>query len=203
MNNRERLELIQWIYDYFNRQLFKKKLPRARIVFESKSRKSGVYLYRDSSQKQAYTLSLNIDKFYSTSPIDMVSIIVNQMVHILLMENNQSSRPGYCNKRWVAKMEEIGLVPSQNRQEGGKKTGQYVCHYIQAGGAFELAYNLLDEKVLHYLKVFIEGIPASDSTTPKRNKTKYSCPACSISTWGKPGLHLICGKCKKKLKILN
>ena len=46
---------------------------------------------------------------------------------------------GYHNKEWAAKMREIGLMPTDTGQPGGKDTGQKVTHFIEPGGRFEQA----------------------------------------------------------------
>lgn len=33
----------------------------------------------------------------------------------------------------------------------------------------------------------------------KTTRCKFVCPACGDAAWGKPGLHLICGKCKTRM----
>ena len=43
---------------------------------------------------------------------------------------------GYHNKEWAAKMREIGLIPTDTGQPGGKETGQKVTHMIERGGTF-------------------------------------------------------------------
>lgn len=43
-----------------------------------------------------------------------------------------------------------------------------------------------------------EGQDDSDEQEGKeksRSKVKYTCPACHLNVWGKPGLLLLCGNC--------
>ena len=47
--------------------------------------------------------------------------------------------PGNTNKEWAAKMREIGLIPSDSGQPGGKDTGQKVTHYVEESGRFDRA----------------------------------------------------------------
>jgi hypothetical protein len=53
-------------------------------------------------------------------------------------------RGGYHDRVWGAKMEEVGLMPSNTGLPGGKKNGQQMTHYIIRGGRFQKAvYDLL------------------------------------------------------------
>lgn len=40
---------------------------------------------------------------------------------------------------------------------------------------------------------------ANQKTGNRSNRCKYSCPACALNVWGKPGLRVICGECEKPL----
>jgi hypothetical protein len=44
--------------------------------------------------------------------------------------------------------------------------------------------------------VEVEGVGGGTKAARKRDKLKYSCPACSANAWGKPGLNLVCGECE-------
>lgn len=34
----------------------------------------------------------------------------------------------------------------------------------------------------------------------QKRKLKYTCPACNVNVWGRPGLDLLCQACSKKLR---
>lgn len=38
---------------------------------------------------------------------------------------------------------------------------------------------------------------------PRRGKTKYTCPGCNNAVWGKPGMHISCGDCKKPFREIS
>lgn len=44
------------------------------------------------------------------------------------------------------------------------------------------------------LDVVVEAQAADRS-----NRRKYRCPGCGANAWGKPGMHLICGECRKDM----
>jgi len=100
-------------------------------------------------------------------------------------------------------MEEIGLMPSNTGQPGGKKTGQGMTHYIIQNGLFVNAFNRLAEKQIKYVSPSKYGLTQDVSATAgtanktaeaKALKTKYSCP-CGNNVWGKPALSIICAAC--------
>lgn len=37
----------------------------------------------------------------------------------------------------------------------------------------------------------------------RSNRLKYSCPACRLNVWGKPGLKVICEECEERLVVLE
>ena len=53
------------------------------------------------------------------------------------------TRSGYHNREWAARMETLGLIPSDTGRPGGKRTGQSMGHYVSDGGPFEQAAKLL------------------------------------------------------------
>ncbi|HEP8974370.1 TPA: SprT-like domain-containing protein [Pseudomonas aeruginosa] len=46
------------------------------------------------------------------------------------------------------------------------------------------------------LDVVLEAGEAAD----RSNRRKYRCGSCDVNAWGKPGLHLICGKCRQDMR---
>lgn len=41
--------------------------------------------------------------------------------------------------------------------------------------------------------------PTRKGSKAKTTRSKFVCPACGDAAWGKPGLHLICGKCRTRM----
>jgi hypothetical protein len=145
------------------------------------------------------------------------------MVHLWQQDFGRPSRAAYHNKEWARKMEEIGLIPSETGEPGGKKTGQNMHHYVDPDGRVMKIFGRLKRKTLEalrlkYLPAFphpepakrrkrgASGAPAGtegeaggeggeEETTEKyTSKKKYSCP-CGNNVWGKPGLKIMCGEC--------
>jgi hypothetical protein len=139
------------------------------------------------------------------------------MVHLWQWEFGSPSRNGYHNKEWAEKMEQVGLIPSDTGQPGGKKTGQSMTHYIAENGKYETVFSKLPESyLLPFTSVegdligrLVNGMNGSDPKAknpisskkanlirPGRKKTKYSCPSCKANVWGKPKLEIRCVACE-------
>ncbi len=71
--------------------------------------------------------------------------LVHEMVHVWqhLFGNAGSGR--YHNREFAAKMKEVGLYPSSTGEPGGKETGAHMLDYITPGGAFQVAYQSLQQ----------------------------------------------------------
>jgi hypothetical protein len=99
-------------------------------------------------------------------------------------------------------MEAAGLIPSDSGEPGGKKISERVSHYIAPDGRFDLACRaLLDEGfTVPWLARTDTGEDAQRKQKRRASKTKYACPSCDLTVWGKLDLKVICGVCEKKLE---
>ena len=97
-------------------------------------------------------------------------------------------------------MEDIGLMPSSTGEEGGKRTGQKMSHYIIPGGKFETITKILvgDNFNLKWCSVVGKGMldPDKKPKTRKKSKVKYTCPDCHQNAWARPEANLMCGECR-------
>lgn len=123
------------------------------------------------------------------------------MVHLRQHHFGKVSRAGYHNKQWASMMREVGLIPSDTGQPGGKESGQKVSHYIEPGGAFESACAELMKLGFDalYVELWNEG-EAAKRKKKAASKTRYSCPTCDANAWAKPGLNLVCGDCEERMQ---
>ena len=98
-------------------------------------------------------------------------------------------------------MKEVGLVPSDTGEPGGKETGQHMTHYVEAGGRFEracTAYLSTGAATLYHDRA---GEEATKTRRKKSaSKTKYTCPDCELNAWAKPEARLVCGDCGKPME---
>lgn len=206
-------------YQYFNRELFGGRLPGCILNFSRKRNAHGFMAagrWRKIGEQSHTTHEIALTHItLHREPKLVFSTLVHEQVHLWQVEFGNPSRSGYHNQEWAEKMEEIGLMPSENGEPGGKKTGQHMTHYIIPGGKYELAFDKIPPEFLlpftslegDVMNSLLTGTPlpagveltAGKKGTPlpstARNKTKYSCPGCKSNVWGKPDMNLICGNC--------
>lgn len=202
------LSAIKAAYDFFNRKLFDGELGEVYFTLNRRNKTLG-YFHEDKFRMKEYgdevkmsELALNPDTFLLRTDEEILSTLVHEMCHVWQAEKGKKkSKKGYHNKEWGNKMESVGLIPSSTGKVGGKKTGQSMSHYIDDTGKFKTAVSeFLDQTTK-------EWSIAWGSLKPERKpkcegnkaKIKYSCPGCSLSLWGKPGVRAICGDCNLPL----
>ena len=93
----------------------------------------------DDPEEVTDEIALNPAHFARRTPTQTLSTLVHEMVHLWQHHLGTPSRNGYHNKEWAAKMREVGLIPTDTGQPGGKDTGQKVTHIIEEGGRFDKA----------------------------------------------------------------
>jgi predicted SprT family Zn-dependent metalloprotease len=193
-------------YDHFNRELFSGQLPPCLITMQ---RHKGAYGYFSGSRFAATSnpeevtdeIALNPAHFASRPTAETLSTLAHEMAHLWQHHFGTPSRTGYHNKEWAAKMREIGLIPTDTGQPGGKDTGQKVTHFIEPGGRFEQACTAYLATGTAFL--YHDRAGEGDAATRKKkaaSKTKYTCPACGLNAWAKPDARLICGDCSEELE---
>ncbi len=147
-----------------------------------------------------HEISLTPTTLYRT-PQEIFSTLVHEMCHLWQWDFGNPSRNGYHNKEWAAKMREVGLIPSDTGQLGGKETGQKMTHYIEWEGRCQQAFNRRSKKYVlpftslegEIMKRLIEGSNGTEGGEVERekrlrklrpvsrNKTKYTCPTCKVN----------------------
>jgi predicted SprT family Zn-dependent metalloprotease len=143
-------------------------------------------------------IALNPAHFATRTPTKILSTLVHEMVHLWQHHCGKPGRRGYHNKQWAAKMREVGLIPTDTGQSGGKETGEKVTHLIEDGGPFDkacTAWLANQGPILYHDR-------AGDAARKRKavSKTKYTCPVCELNAWAKPDAHLICGDCNEELE---
>lgn len=138
---------LQQAYDFFNEKLFNKGLPDMLITLQRGKNTFGYFApERFTGESNLSELAMNPDYFGGRSLADTLSTLVHEMVHVWQYHTPdvKKCRGGYHDRVWGGKMEQIGLMPSNTGQPGGKKNGQQMTHYIIRGGQFQNAvYELL------------------------------------------------------------
>lgn len=133
---------LQYAYDHFNRALFSGQLPDCLITLQRERRTYGYFSakrFMRRSGEQTDEIAMNPSYFVVRSIYQSLSTLVHEQVHLWQEHFGNPSRKGYHNAEWANKMENIGLMPSNTGQPGGKRVGDQMTHYIIPGGAFDVA----------------------------------------------------------------
>lgn len=192
---------LQAAYEHFNGALFDGRLPPCLITFSRKNRTLG-YFAAERWQKDSGNISdeiaLNPQHFKTRGARAVMSTLVHEMVHLEQHHFGTPGRRGYHNKEWGTLMERVGLMPSNTGQPGGKRVGQQMTHYIVDGGPFDRACAVLlkARSVLRYSDRWgVDDGGVKKLKTKSGKRTKFTCPSCGVSAWGKENLRLTCTPC--------
>jgi hypothetical protein len=187
---------LQDAYDHLNRALFDGQLPNAMIVLQRHANMKGhfvaeQFVYRTDGKAEC-EIALNPDQFTGCTDEQIVSTLLHEMIHLWhFVVTGKATR--YHDRKWAAKMKELGLQPSSTGAPGGKETGQRMSHYILPGGAYARAFAEL--KATGW-RLNLESAPRPGGQGKKdKSKTTFVCPKCGQQCWGKPKLAVMCAPC--------
>jgi len=201
---------LQAAYTYFNNALFGGKLKPCMLTFGRDVKKCFGYFHADqwtTGEKDKKTGDAVTCHTISLTPMyldrdlrDVFGTLVHEMCHLWKADedkaNNVKKRSrGYHCSVWAAKMEEVGLIPSDTGRPGGKKVGMKVSHYIDASGPYAQAFDKLPKAI----SLAWQGIATPKKERAVKDKIKYVCPDCGAKVWGKPELNVMCGDCNVPL----
>jgi predicted SprT family Zn-dependent metalloprotease len=192
-------------YDFFNKELFSGSLPGCLITMQRHKGALGFF----SRERFANTLdpkeitdeiALNPVHFATRKPVEVLSTLVHEMVHLSQHHFGERPRKGYHDRQWAGKMLTVGLIPTETGETGGKQTGQHVTHLIEEKGRFAHAVaKLIKERpaILYH-----DRSSENDAVRKKKaaSKTKYTCPGCGLNAWAKPEVLLVCGSCQEPMQ---
>jgi SprT-like family len=192
-------------YEFFNTELFGGTLPACLLTMQ---RQKGAYGYfsgnrfASTGDPQDITdeIALNPAHFASRPTDATLSTLAHEMCHLWQHHAGKPSRNAYHNKEWAAKMRDIGLIPTDTGQPGGKDTGQKVTHLVEPDGRFAKACAAFLAR--HPTILYHDRAGEGEATRKKKaaSKTKYTCPDCEQNAWAKPDAHLICGDCDQAME---
>ena len=114
-------------FTHFNHVLFEGGWPHCLITMSRRGR-----------GRVTDEISLSPDQLGAPT-LDTLAVLVHEMTHQWQARFGAPSRSGYHNREWGARMETLGLIPSDTGRPGGKRTGQIMGHYVSDGGPFEQA----------------------------------------------------------------
>lgn len=131
----ETYDELQRAYDFFNEKLFSNELPPCLITLQREKRTYGYCSFkRFVGRESGYRvdeIAMNPVYFSIRTIKATLSTLVHEMVHQWQFHFGEPGRRGYHNKQWAARMERVGLMPSDTGEPGGRKVGQSMTHYIR------------------------------------------------------------------------
>jgi predicted SprT family Zn-dependent metalloprotease len=217
-------------YEFFNNRLFDYRLPGCLLTFQRQRNVFGFHAHcrfeESGDHSKADEIALNPSHFAKMDAREVLSVLVHEMAHQYQWHFGKPGQAGYHNKAWARMMIEIGLVPTDTGEPGGKPTGRHMAHFIRADGPFDrLCSELLNSGfVIPYVETnFSQQIgPTSNPYDPRAqeaiellkqkaekqrqkkaaSKTRFTCTGCEDPqhAWGKPSLDVICGKCHERFE---
>jgi predicted SprT family Zn-dependent metalloprotease len=198
---KETYQEFERAFAHFNKALFDGRLPRCLITVQRKNRSLGYFSgdrWASRTGEVTDEIALNPAHFAEQGDEEVLSTLVHEMCHLWQHHFGRPSRGGYHNKEWAYKMRDVGLIPSTTGHPGGAATGQQVSHFIEKGGRFEIACAKILErgfKVRWLDRARNQPFKGRSSGT----RDRYTCVACRLNAWARPGVSLICGKCSKRM----
>jgi hypothetical protein len=199
---RKQFDAYRLAFDYFNRTLFGGELPHCLLNFSRLAKSAGFFAAHRwthvNGVESTHEISLNPDVL-DLPAIEIMQTLVHEMCHLWQEEFGEPSRRTYHNREWAAKMEAIGLMPSDTGKPGGKKTGQNMQDYVIEFGPFQMAFTDMPEKALLPWTSRSLVRAQTQAGGKRRGPTKFECPQCHAKAWGKPGSQLTCTPCNKPL----
>ncbi|ELN0128911.1 SprT-like domain-containing protein [Pseudomonas putida] len=133
---------LQLAYEHFNVQLFDGQLPDCLITLQRERRTYGYFSrkrFARRSGEMTDEIAMNPGYFAIRSLRKTLSVLAHEMVHLWQFHFGAPGRRGYHNKEWAARMEALGLMPSNTGAPGGKRLGEQMDHYIIPGGRFDVS----------------------------------------------------------------
>lgn len=179
----EQFSKYQLAWAWFNAELFDGKLHPCLLNFSRHRGSLGFFTpcrWR-KGDKESHEISLNPDRL-SKPLADVMSTLVHEMVHQWQFDLGDPPRSGYHDMQWAEKMIEVGLIPSDTGEPGGKPTGQRMTHYIEEGGKFSQAIARMPAE---YTLPWTSDGPneSAKPKKPRRKKFRFICPGCRARIW--------------------
>jgi predicted SprT family Zn-dependent metalloprotease len=191
---------LESIFNFFNKKFFDNKLPEAIITLQRKRNCMGYFSpsrFENRTNKKITKdeIAMNPDRF-SKGDKEIMQTMAHEMCHMWQHHFGlKKSLKTYHNKEWGNKMEEMGLIPSNTGEIGGKRTGQKMADYIDPKGNFIEIVSGIDKKIIWESRVDLKPKALKD-------KEKFTCPNCENKAYAKPETNLICGDCKVSMEII-
>lgn len=136
---RELYDFFSGAYAHFNDALFDGRLAPCMLTVQRQKGCMGLFYperWVTENGLKCHELALNPTYFAAYRVVELFQTLVHEQCHMWQQEYGNPSRSGYHNREWAARMEAIGLMPSDTGEPGGKRTGQCMSDYALPGGCF-------------------------------------------------------------------
>lgn len=196
----ETYDALDRAFNHFNKTLFEDRLPPVLFTLRASRKAYGYFWAEQFAHREdgdaTHEIALNPATMDRTLEA-VLSTLVHEMTHLEQQEFGKPGKKGHHNRAWVQLMLNVGLIPSNTGEPGGKQTGRQMTHYVEPDGAFEKSCAELKGTGfdLPYFTKAREAVAKKKDTS----KVKHTCPACDFKAWAKQGANLICGDCNEQL----
>lgn len=196
----ETYDALDRAFNHFNKTLFEDRLPPVLFTLRASRKAYGYFWAEQFAHREdgdaTHEIALNPATMDRTLEA-VLSTLVHEMTHLEQQEFGKPGKKGHHNRAWVQLMLNVGLIPSNTGEPGGKQTGRQMTHYVEPDGAFEKSCAELKDTGfdLPYFTKAREAVAKKKDTS----KVKHTCPACDFKAWAKQGANLICGDCNEQL----
>lgn len=202
-------------FDHFNKKLFSGTLGRPMLCFTRNSNVIGGYFspnkWYNENGRRVHEIAINANHMKGGDIPFLMGILIHEMVHLWQNDYGKPTRNGYHNYQWIQKAMAVGLVCEAD--DGGVDVpGQNIhTEFRPNDWAMKATASLPDEAIFPWLSVPLNPEPpqpkggdgkekSKDKETGKGGKrSKYTCPACGLNAWAKPGVKLSCLTCNQVL----
>lgn len=193
---KERQDMLEYMYDSFNKQFFNNELPTIAITIQSCGRKKDVmgwctvlpvWISDEEGSESYYEINLCPEHF--TNDIYVMSdTLIHEMVHLSNAINSikDCNKKGVHNKKFRAGCEFIGLNVEEDERYGFANTSlsDSMKEYVET--------LKIDANIFNYYR-----LPEPEKVKKPNVSAKYECPCCGVKLTSKAkGLKIKCVECE-------
>jgi hypothetical protein len=180
-------------FGHFNKELFLGKLKAPMLILTRDARVvAGHFAARkwaDEEGELIHEIAINANWMIDGDPMTLFCVLAHEMCHLWQFDHGKPTRGGYHNEEWMKQAHGLGL-----KTEGA---GQQVHTEIEPGGSVEAAIASMPEAaVFPWMSAeCVEGDEKGGQGKQGKSgiRARYTCPACGLNAWAKPGANLVCG----------
>jgi SprT-like family len=177
----EQYQKYQAAWGWFNEQLFDETLNPCLLNFSRHRGALGFFHPRRWHKGKAAIHEISLNPNHLTRPLaEVMATLVHEMCHQWQFDHGTPPRKAYHDIEWARKMDEVGLVPSNTGQPGGKRTGQKMTHYISEAGKFADA---MEKMPLEYQLPWLGEEAEATPKVKTQKRMRLTCPGCEMHVW--------------------